>query len=313
MGSVLLSERVRRTRRSVPTINEIIHAKARITEHTALELEHALNIPAHVWMALEMNYRIALARGQNRLQRPGQMNATISPTTRRPGSLQGLVPRLYRALDLFCCAGGAGMGLHRAGYNVTGVDIVNQPNYPFAFVQGDALEADLSGYDFVWASPPCQNHSRMSGCREGLRDKYPSLIAATRAKLKAWGGPWIIENVVGAPLENPVMLCGAMFGLATYRHRIFESNVPLTVPPHPKHETPTSKAGHWKPGTLISVAGNCAPMTMAREAMGIDWTNRAELVEAIPPAFSEHLARQTLRVLKAGHDEMRDAKGEKRQ
>ena len=156
-------------------------------------------------------------------------------------------------------------------------------------------------------------HSRMSGCREGLRDKYPSLIAATRAKLKAWGGPWIIENVVGAPLENPVMLCGAMFGLATYRHRIFESNVPLTVPPHPKHETPTSKAGHWKPGTLISVAGNCAPMTMAREAMGIDWTNRAELVEAIPPAFSEHLARQTLRVLKAGHDEMRDAKGEKRQ
>jgi DNA (cytosine-5)-methyltransferase 1 len=177
---------------------------------------------------------------------------------------------------------------------VTGVDIVNQPNYPFAFVQGDALNVDLCGYDFVWASPPCQHHSRMSGCREGLRDKYPSLIAATRAKLKAWGGPWIIENVVGAPLENPVMLCGAMFGLATYRHRIFESNVKLTVPPHPKHDKPTSKAGHWKPGTLISVAGNCAPMTLAREAMGIDWTTRAELVEAIPPAFSEYLARQII-------------------
>lgn len=195
------------------------------------------------------------------------------------------------------------MGIHRAGFDVVGIDISIQPNYPFAFVQGNALEADLTGFDFVWASPPCQNHSRMSGCREGLRDKYPSLIAATRAKLKAWGGPWIIENVVGAPLENPVMLCGAMFGLATCRHRIFESNVPLTVPPHPKHETPTSKAGHWKPGTLISVAGNCAPMAMAREAMGIDWTTRAELVEAIPPAFSEFLARQITCGVTARHND----------
>lgn len=205
-----------------------------------------------------------------------------------------------RALDLFCCAGGAGMGLHRAGFDVHGVDIAPQPNYPFGFTQGDALAQDLSGYDFVWASPPCQNHSRMSGCREGLRDKYPSLIAATRAKLRAWGGLYIIENVVGAPLENPVMLCGAMFGLATYRHRIFESNVALTVPPHPKHSTPTSKAGHWKPGTLISVAGNCAPMSMAREAMGIDWTTRAELVEAIPPAFSLFLGRQIIQTLTPG-------------
>lgn len=205
-------------------------------------------------------------------------------------------PSLPKALDLYCCAGGAAMGLHRAGYDVTGVDIEPQPHYPFAFVQGDALEAALSGYDFVWASPPCQHHSRMSGCREGLRDKYPDLIAATREKLQAWGGPWIIENVVGAPLRNPVMLCGAMFGLQTYRHRIFESNVSLTAPPHPKHDKPTSKAGHWKPGTLISVAGNCAPMALAREAMGIDWMPRSNLVEAIPPAFAEYLARQTLRV-----------------
>ena len=201
-----------------------------------------------------------------------------------------------QALDLYCCAGGASMGLHRAGYEVTGVDIANQPNYPFTFNLGDALEAELDGYDFVWASPPCQNSSRMTGCRPGLREQYQQLIPATREKLKAWGGPYIIENVVGAPLENPVMLCGAMFGLKTYRHRIFESNVPLTVPPHPKHDKPTSKAGHWKPGTLISVAGNCAPMAMAREAMGIDWTTRAELVEAIPPAFAEYLARQILRV-----------------
>lgn len=122
---------------------------------------------------------------------------------RRPRSLKRVVmPSRPKALDLYCCAGGAGTGLHRAGYDVSGVDIVNQPNYPFAFALGNALDADLSDFDFVWASPPCQNHSRMSGCREGLRDKYPSLIAATRAKLKAWGGPWIIENVVGAPLKK---------------------------------------------------------------------------------------------------------------
>lgn len=206
-----------------------------------------------------------------------------------------------RAVDLFCCAGGAAVGLNRAGFSIIdGYDIEPQKNYPYRFHLGNALEADLSKADFVWASPPCQNHSRMSGCREGLRDKYPSLIAATRAKLKAWGGPYIIENVVGAPLENPVMLCGAMFGLATYRHRIFESNIALAVPPHPKHATPTSKAGHWKPGTLISVAGNCAPMSMAREAMGMDWTTRAELVEAIPPAFSLFLGRQIIQTLTPG-------------
>lgn len=220
-----------------------------------------------------------------------------SPETLAGGSLKRFVkPARPKALDLYCCAGGAAVGLHRAGYDVTGVDIVNQPNYPFDFVMGDALDADLSGYDFVWASPPCQNSSHMSGCRPGLAQQYAQLIPATRAKLNAWGGPYIIENVIGAPLENPVMLCGAMFGLKTYRHRIFESNVPLTVPPHPRHDKPASKAGHWNPGTLISVAGNCAPMALAREAMGIDWTTRAELVEAIPPAFSEYLARQTLRM-----------------
>ncbi len=204
--------------------------------------------------------------------------------------------RRPRALDLFSGAGGAGMGLHRAGYDVTGVDIAPQRNYPFTFVQADALTVDLSSYAFVWASPPCQRHSRMSACRVGLRDKYPDLIAVMREKLERWGGPYIIENVMGAPLIDPVMLCGAMFGLETYRHRIFESNYQLKVPSHPPHAVPTSKAGHWVPGTFISVAGNCAPMSLARAAMGIDWTTRAELVEAIPPAFSEHLGRQMIRL-----------------
>ena len=186
------------------------------------------------------------------------------------------------------------MGLHQAGYSVVGVDNISQPYYPFEFILGDARTVNLSGFDFVWASPPCQRYSRMTGCRSNLRDKYPNLIPEIREKLKQWGGEWIIENVVGAPLENPIMLCGAMFGLLTYRHRIFESNVPLSAPQHPEHRIPTSKAGHWRPGTFISVAGNCAPMALAREAMGIDWTTRSELVEAIPPVFSKYLANQIL-------------------
>lgn len=207
-----------------------------------------------------------------------------------------------RCLDLFCGAGGAATGIFRAGFDVTGVDIVPQKNYPFKFVEGDALSQDLSGFDFVWASPPCQRYSRMSGCRDGLRDDYPDLIWATRAKLQSWGGSWIIENVAGAPLVNPVVLCGAMFRLRTYRHRLFESSVSLSVPEHPAHEIPTSKAGHWRPGTLISVAGHCSPMSMAREAMGIDWMTRAELVEAIPPEYSHFLAQQVYAYLTLADD-----------
>jgi len=201
---------------------------------------------------------------------------------------------IVRCLDLFCGAGGAGMGLSRAGFDVTGVDILPQPRYPFRFVQGDALAQNLAGFDFVWASLPCQHYSGMSGCRDGLRETYPDLIGPVRDMLTAWGGPWIIENVMGAPLRNPVVLCGAMFRLKTYRHRQFESNLPLTAPPHPAHTTPASKAGHWRPGTLVSVAGTCAPVALAREAMGIDWTNRRELAEAIPPAYAEFLGKQAM-------------------
>lgn len=197
-----------------------------------------------------------------------------------------------KALDLYCGAGGASMGLYRAGFDVTGIDINPQPHYPFKFIQGDALEADLSGYDLVWASPPCQRSSRMSNCRKGLASTYPQLIPQTRQKLLDWGGPWIIENVVGAPLNNPVMLCGAMFGLATYRHRLFESSIVLHTPPHPEHLTPSSKAGHWKPGTFISIAGHFAPIALAKQAMGIDWMNSNELAESIPPVYALHLSKQ---------------------
>jgi len=203
-----------------------------------------------------------------------------------------------RVLDLYCGAGGAGMGYHRAGFEVVGVDLAPMPNYPFEFHQGDALEyVKAHGHDFdaIHASPPCQRHSAMTSCRPGLAAEYPDLIGPTRNLLIASGLPWVIENVPGAPLIDPVWLCGQMFGLDLYRHRGFESSVKLAAPAHPAHVTPASKAGHWTPGTVMSVAGHVSPMWKAREVMGgIDWMNRDELGEAVPPAFTEFVGAQLI-------------------
>lgn len=200
--------------------------------------------------------------------------------------------KMIQACDLFSGAGGAATGLHRAGFDhITGYDIEDQPRYPFTFCRQNALDVDLTGFDFVWASPPCQAHSRMAAVNV---NEYECFIERTREKLIAWGGLYIIENVIGAPLRNPIMLCGAMFGMEMYRHRLFESNTSLAAPEHPKHKVPASKAGHWRPGTFISVAGTCAPIKMARKVMGIDWMNRDELAEAIPPVFSEYLGKQVV-------------------
>jgi len=212
-------------------------------------------------------------------------------------SLQRLVstPR-PKALDLYCCAGGAAVGLHRAGYDVTGWDIVNQPRYPFEFVMGNALDADLTGYDFVWASPPCQAHSNLKSLHA---KQHECFIVRTREKLKASGLPYIIENVMGAPLENPVMLCGSAFGLNVRRHRIFESNIFLTGTDceHWKQPEPLSVTGHFDGyGAGSRKARKPRNLKEAQEAMGMDWTSAKEIVQAIPPAFSEYLARQVLRV-----------------
>lgn len=206
-------------------------------------------------------------------------------------------------LDLFCGAGGAAMGYHRAGFDVVGVDINPQPNYPFRFIQDDALEV-LRRWDTLYrlpqvvhASPPCQRFSAMSNCREGLADEYPDLVDATR-RLATWTGlPYVIENVPGSPLNNPVMLCGTMFGYELYRHRLFESNRQLKEPPHPDHVKPASKAGHWVPGTVMSVAGHVSPISLAREIMDIDWCTRDELSEAIPPYYTEYIGIQLLAYL----------------
>jgi DNA (cytosine-5)-methyltransferase 1 len=201
-------------------------------------------------------------------------------------------------LDLFCGAGGAAMGYHRAFpvAEIVGVDINPQPRYPFTFVQADAMTYPLDGFDFIHASPPCQSYSAMSACRPGLADSYPDLLDATRGRLTASGVPWAIENVATAPLAGAddlfgtygVTLCGRMFGLRLYRHRRFETSFSVTQPDC-SHVTPASKAGHWRPGTIISVSGNCSPIAIARAAMGIDWMNRDELSESIPPAYTEHI------------------------
>ena len=184
---------------------------------------------------------------------------------------------------------------------MTGVDIVPQPNYPFTFRLGDALDADLTGYDFVWASPPCQAHSTL---KHLTGKSYECFIERTREKLKAWGGLYIIENVMGAPLRHPVRLCGSAFGLNVRRHRIFESNVKLVGVEchHEWYPEPIDVSGtgaRRKGARLDGKGGNSRkPLNLkqAQDAMGIDWANRKELSQAVPPSYSEFLATQIMRV-----------------
>lgn len=138
-----------------------------------------------------------------------------------------------RCIDLFCCAGGSSKGYARAGFDVVGVDIEPQPNYPFPFIRADVTELDprfLATFDFIAASPPCQ---RYSNAQRLMGNRHPDLVAPTRALLKAAKRPYAIENVVGAPLIDPVELCGAMFGLRVYRHRLFEYSFSVKAPKHP--------------------------------------------------------------------------------
>ena len=198
-------------------------------------------------------------------------------------------------------------GEHRAGFDVEGWDMKQSLAYPFARHIGDALDANLDGFDFVWASPPCQAHTALKTMHNAR--KHVDLIPETRAKLEAWGGPYIIENVPGAPLRNPVMLCGTMFGLGTSgaqlrRHRLFESNVPLVVDRKCNHHGKT--IGVYGGGHGVSLhrhakGQQCFTAAQEREAMGIDWMTVDELSEAIPPAYSEYLGRQILAWVKAAN------------
>lgn len=199
-----------------------------------------------------------------------------------------------RLLDLFCGAGGASAGYVRAGFDVTGVDVSPQPRYPYRFVLGDALTVDLSGYDAIHASPPCQRFSDLAK-RNGNAHAWPDLIAPTRARLVELNVPWVIENVEGAPLENPVTLCGTMFpGLRVIRHRLFESNVEIDVPAHPKHPlvfTYDKRKAHFgrldQETSFVQVTGGGnAKVANKAAAMGIGWMTGHELNESIPPAYT---------------------------
>ncbi len=202
-----------------------------------------------------------------------------------------------RALDLFCGAGGATKGLQRAGFHVTGVDIRPQSRHcGDVFIQADAMTFPLDGFDFVWASPPCQRYT----CLRSVFDssKYPDLIAPVRERLDASGLPYVIENVVGAPLREDLMLCGNAFGLRSYRHRVFESNISLRSMDHPKHGTPVNRKGqnrrsHWNTGGFVTVVGDIGSY-IGPEAMGIDWMTGNELSQAIPPVYAEYIGKQIL-------------------
>lgn len=210
--------------------------------------------------------------------------------------------KIMKALDLFCKAGGASAGLAMAGFEVTGVDIEPQPNYPFKFIQANAMTIDLWGYDFIWASPPCQAYSDLAK-RNGNGHEWPRLIEPMRAKLKAWGAPYVIENVEGAPLLNPVRLCGTQFkSLRVLRHRLFEASFPITDLPHGKHpkvhtfdkrKAHFGKTCEWKDFVQVTGGGNSS-VASAANAMGIWWMTKDELNEAIPPAYSYHIARSFL-------------------
>ncbi len=247
-------------------------------------------------IGLQITERVSSENPQTR-----GLSATPAPKTR---------PKL---LDLFCGAGGAAVGYHRAGFDVVGVDLKLQPRFPFRFIQADALALDLEflrGFDVIHASPPCQGYTAMRHA-PGAKGEAgtPRLIGATRALLIASGVPWVIENVPEArwDLHEPITLCGSMFGLAAQgcrleRHRLFEASFPLEQPPcrHASRPVIGVYGGHARRraasaggrGTRdVWVGGHRAA---ASQAMGIDWMTLQEMSEAIPPAYAEHIGRAAL-------------------
>lgn len=221
-------------------------------------------------------------------------------------------------LDLFCGAGGAAMGYYQAGFAVVGVDIEPQPHYPFEFHQADALSFPLDGFDAIHASPPCQAHSVLR--RANIGKEYVSLIEPTREKLQASGRSWVIENVPGAPLRDPLVLCGSMFGLGALsgnginilrqqrqlrRHRLFESSHPL-VQPECAHQGEAigvyggGPVGRYtfengaKKDRYGRRGGYQGTVEERRQAMGIDWMPTGRLNQAIPPAYTKYIGEQLM-------------------
>jgi len=188
------------------------------------------------------------------------------------------------------------MGYHNAGFEVVGIDIKTQPKYPFEFHQGDAVgyaKQHWQEFDAIHASPPCQAHTSASKQWREEGKVYDCYIEETRAFLQKTGLPYVIENVPNSPLVDPIILCGSMFGLKTYRHRLFESNCTLYAPNHPEHVHPQAKMGRVpKEGEFIQVVGHFSGVPFAQKAMGIPWLGQKELAQAIPPAYTEFIGWQ---------------------
>ena len=218
-------------------------------------------------------------------------------------------PVLY---DLFCGAGGAAMGYHRAGFEVVGIDNKPQKNYPFEFIQIDALEflqevidGERPRPDAIHASPPCQAWSNLNKGTNSNANAHPDLVKPVRLLLKEVGVPFVIENVPGSPLENPILLCGSMFDsfLQVRRHRLFESSVDLVDPDWPcRHSLYGPRFPVRQNGKLhhTSVVWNYGHPYYKGEgelrsaAMGIDWMTPYELTQAIPPAYTEFIGKQLI-------------------
>lgn len=202
---------------------------------------------------------------------------------------------MYKLLDGYCGEGGTGHGFSLAGFDVTGADIKYQKNYPFPMAVVDVLNIPIEyarRFDAISVGPPCQAYSQL---RYLTGRKYPRLIALTREWLEEVGKPYVMENVVGAWLElkRPQGLCGLMFGLGTYRHRLFETNWPLKVPEHPDHALPVNRVGRVPTlGHSLSVVGNLSDTALAREVMQMPWASRRGLTQAIPPAYTKFIGDQ---------------------
>lgn len=227
-----------------------------------------------------------------------------------------------RLLDLFCGAGGCSVGYARAGFEVVGVDIEPQPNYPFPVIEHEDavsvlewLTADpgyrtieapegrfltLDDFDAIHASPPCQAYSAGARMRNGFAKVHPKFIEPVRELLIETGLPYVIENVPEAPLLNPIRLCGSNFGLAVRRHRHFEANFPIMVPSctHLFQEVVVGVYGDHPEDSVIRKghpAIRARSVEHAQESMGIDWMSEwRELKEAIPPAYTEHIGSYLL-------------------
>lgn len=204
-----------------------------------------------------------------------------------------------KLLDLYCCQHVGGYGFELAGFEVTGVDSYPQPKHPGNFIQADAIEYVLQYghlYDYIHASPPCQKYSIASMQFVIAGKEYPDLIKATRQALIIVGRPYDIENVPGAPLINPILLCGSMFNYPSYRHRLFETNWGLKAPIHPEHIAKSAKMGRpIKEGEFIQHVGHFSGVKYVQELTGCHWADQYGLAQSIPPCYTQYIGKQFIK------------------